>query len=192
MNAALIVIDLIEDYFDTSIWPSSVIPFRRSILARSTNELVYGCRSAGARVIWVRQEFDEDMSDAFLHARSGGMRYAIRGTPGSRLLGEFELSEDDETLTKRRFSAFFETRLHARLSELDVSTVILAGITTAWCVRSTAVDAYQRDYEVIIASECTAAFTEAAHRESLEAMDGYIADALSNAEILHHVGIRND
>jgi len=66
---------------------------------------------------------------------------------------------------------------------MGVSTVILAGITTPWCVRSTAVDAYQREFDVILASDCMAAFDEASHVESLTAMDGYIATSLRNAEI---------
>jgi len=188
MSVVLVVIDMIEDYFDPSIWPTSVIPSMRSSLVTSTNELVRGCRSAGIRVIWVGQEFDEDMSDAFPHARAAGMRYAVKGTPGSRLLAELEPHAHDKMLTKRRFSAFYETPLHAALLESGASTLILAGITTAWCVRSTAVDAYQRDYDVILAADCMAAFDEDAHRESLEAMDGYIGEVLTNVAILHRLG----
>ncbi|HUF11178.1 MAG TPA: isochorismatase family cysteine hydrolase [Rhodothermales bacterium] len=189
MNAALVVIDMIEDYFDSSIWPTSVIPSMRSRLVTSMNELVRGCHSAGIPVIWVRQEFDEGMSDAFPHARAGGMRYAVKGTLGSRLLAELEPHAHDRMLTKRRFSAFYETSLDVTLLQSGASTLILAGITTAWCVRSTAVDAYQRDYDVILAADCMAAFDEGAHRESVEAMDGYIGEALTNAAILHRLRV---
>jgi nicotinamidase-related amidase len=167
MNHVLIVIDLIEDYFDASIWPTSVIPSKRSDLTQRANELAGLCRSRSVPVVWVRQEFRPDFSDAFAHARHTGTRYAIQGTPGAALLKELDVGPSDHILTKTRFSAFHGTKLEAWLAEYEVSTVILAGITTAWCVRSTAVDAYQRDYRVILAADCMAAFDEAAHRESL-------------------------
>lgn len=183
MGCALIIIDLIEDYFDASIWPASALPARRRELVTAGNDLVRICREQNVPVIWVRQEFSADMSDAFQHARRAGMRYAIAGTRGAALASGLDVKPGEAELTKTRFSAFYGTTLDDLLVEMGVSTVILAGITTAWCVRSTAVDAYQRDFEVILAKDCMAAFDEASHVESLAAMDGYIATSLRNAEI---------
>lgn len=183
MDCALIVIDLIEDYFDASIWPESALPAKRGELVRAGNDLVRICRERGVPVIWIRQEFRPDFSDAFPHARRAGMRYAIAGTRGAALASGLDVRPDEAELVKTRFSAFYGTTLDDLLVEMGVSTVILAGITTAWCIRSTAVDAYQRDFDVILASDCMAAFDEASHVESLTAMDGYIATSLRNAEI---------
>lgn len=188
MKEVLLVIDLIEDYFDPAIWPESAIPGARSRLVEATNSLVAHCRRAGVPVVWVRQEFSEDMSDAFLHARRSGMRYAIRGTPGCKLLPELNVQSGDEIITKRRFSAFHGTDLGRMLRTARVSRVIIAGITTAWCVRSTAVDAYQMDFEVVVAGDCTAAFSHSAHAAALAEMDGYIARIMSNDEIAMYVG----
>ncbi|MGA7304692.1 MAG: cysteine hydrolase [Rhodothermales bacterium] len=183
MNHALIFIDLIEDYFDRGIWPDSDLPDRRSELMAAANELSRICRARGVPVVWIRQEFSADFSDAFLHARRAGTRYAIAGTPGAALAAGLEARPDEAVLTKKRFSAFFGTGLNELLVDLQATTVILAGITTAWCVRSTAVDAYQCDFEVILATDCMAAFDEASHRASLTAMDGYIATCMTNAEV---------
>jgi nicotinamidase-related amidase len=183
MGCALIIIDLIEDYFDATIWPASALPARRRELVTAGNDLVQICREQNVPVIWVRQEFSADFSDAFPHARRAGTRYAIAGTPGAALAAGLEVRPDEAVLTKKRFSAFFGTGLNELLVDLQATTVILAGITTAWCVRSTAVDAYQRDFEVILATDCMAAFDEASHRASLAAMDGYIATCMTNAEV---------
>ncbi len=183
MKEVLLVIDLIEDYFDQEIWPESEIPGKRLRLVSATNSLVATCRASKVPVIWVRQEFLEDMSDAFPHARRSGMRYAIRGTVGSRLLSELDVDPNDRIITKRRFSAFHGTDLETMLETIGAGRILVAGITTAWCVRSTAVDAYQLDYEVVVARDCTAAFTEAAHRAALAEMDGYIAQTMTNDEI---------
>jgi len=180
---ALIILDLLEDFFDTSLWPKSEIPAARTRLVENTNALSATCRAAGMPVLWFRQEFREDLSDAFPHMRKNGLRYTIAGTPGCELLAELRVTSTDHVLLKSRFSGFYQTTLEVELQRLDVHSVILAGITTAWCVRCTAADAYQRDLEVMIAADCVAAFTGQAHREAVAAMDGYIATFLSNEEL---------
>lgn len=186
MSVALIVIDLLEDFFDAKLWLDSAIPAQRAQLVEHTNDLVAMCRRAKIPVIWFRQEFQPDLSDAFPHMRLSGRRYTIAGTPGCQLLTELHVAAEDHVLLKKRFSAFHETPLDELLAQLDVRTVVLAGITTAWCIRSTATDAYQRDLKVIIAMDCTAAFTDEAHQQSLSAMDGYIAQVLTNSALAQH------
>lgn len=186
-HTALIVVDLLQDFFDADLWPDSLIPRVRETLVKSTNELVALCRRKQIPIIWFKQAFKADLSDAFPHMRRSGKKYTISGTDGCELLPELDVSPADHILSKSRFSAFFRTDLKQLLEKLNVVQVILAGITTAWCIRSTAVDAYQRDYEVIIARECIQAFTEKAHLDSVQAMDGYIATLLSNKEILQRI-----
>jgi nicotinamidase-related amidase len=180
---ALIVIDLLNDYFDAELWPRSVIPGCREVLVENTNTLVSWCREQEFPVIWVRQAFAADLKDAFPHMRRSGRAYTIAGTPGAELLPELGVEAADRQVVKRRFSAFFDTTLHATLQEWGCRRVILAGITTAWCIRSTATDAYQHDYEVLLADDCMMGFTEADHQESLAAMDGFIARRISRADL---------
>ena len=177
VNQILCIIDLIEDYFDARKWPSSVIPAARARLCRSTNELVVACRARRIPIVWVRQEFATDFSDAFLHAREIGTEYALAGSQGAALLAELDVQSGDHVMAKRRFSAFHGTNLDRYLADQEVSEIILAGITTAWCVRSTAI-------RVLLASDCLAAFTQEAHDESVAAMDGYIGKAMSNDDLV--------
>lgn len=179
----LIIIDLVQDYFDTTLWPNSRIPEARPRLVQANNELVALFRAKSLPIIWFRQEFAPDLSDAFLHVKHSGNPYAIRGTAGCQLLPELAVAPEDRILVKKRYSAFFQTELEAVLDQLQPATLVLAGITTAWCVRSTAVDAYQRDYRVLLAQDAMAAFTEHDHIESLRAMDGLVGTSLSNADI---------
>ncbi len=180
---ALVILDLLEDFFDASLWPESIIPGARARLLERTNNLTQLCRAAGIPVIWFRQEFRPDLEDAFPHMRRSGKRYTLAGTKGCQLLSGLLVDAKDEVRLKTRFSAFFRTGLDETFERLGVKKVILAGITTAWCIRSTAVDAYQRDLEVIVAAECVAAFTANDHAHSVKAMEGYIAAFRSNAEI---------
>lgn len=180
---ALIVIDLLQDYFDPNIWPNSRIPAARERLTARTNELASMFRDHGRPVIWFRQEFQKDLSDAFLHMKRTGRRYTIAGTPGCELLPELEVLPTDTMLLKTRYSAFHKTVLESVLKEKAIRTVVLAGITTAWCIRSTATDAYQRDYDIIFAEDCIDGFTAEDHESSVRAMDGLLGPFLSNARL---------
>jgi nicotinamidase-related amidase len=180
---ALIVIDMVQDYFNPALWPNSHLPEMRQRLVKATNELAALFHTKNLPIIWFRQEFAPDLSDAFLHVKRSGKPYAIQGTAGCQLLPELQVAPDDRILVKKRYSAFFQTELDAVLGHLQPHTLVLAGITTAWCVRSTAVDAYQRDYRVLLAQEAMAGFTERDHLESLNAMNGLVGTALSNAEL---------
>ncbi len=191
-HTAVVVIDLLRDFFDPEIWPDSLIPQSRQSLVKNTNELVSYCRSKQVTVIWFKQEFKPDLSDAFLHMRRSGKKYTISGTDGCEILPELDVLPEDYILFKSRFSAFFRTRLDELLGKHDINQLILAGITTAWCIRSTAVDAYQRDYDIFIAKDCIAAFNEKDHRDSVQAMDGYIATFLSNSEIFRCTSTQSD
>jgi len=181
---ALVVLDLLEDFFDEGLWPESVLPAARASLAERTNQLTGACRAAGVPVIWVRQEFRADLTDAFPHMRRQDRRYTIAGTAGCQILRELQVHPADTVMLKTRFSAFFRTGLEDMLKTQGIQNLILAGITTAWCVRSTAVDAYQRDINVIVAADCVASFTAEDHANSVKAMDGYIASFQTNGEII--------
>lgn len=181
-GSAVVVVDLVQDYFKSVLWPDSQLPGTEDVLSTNVNRLCRAARAASVPVIWVRQEFQPDLSDAFPHMIAANRRYAISGTSGCQLLEQLDTAPDDIDVVKTRFSAFFETDLDRHLGNHDVRTVYLAGITTAWCIRTTAVDAYQRGYGVRLVADCLAGFTHADHQNSLREMDGYIARTIQSHE----------
>ena len=72
----LIVIDMLRDFLES--WE----PGKREQLVHSINELAAVLRSRSHPLIWVRQEFEPDLSDAFPEMRAKGIRVTIKGTPG--------------------------------------------------------------------------------------------------------------
>lgn len=174
----LLVIDLLNDYFRDGPLLS-----QRSTLVTSVNELTRLFRRLALPVIWIRQEFSEDLTDAFPQMRRKGLRVTIAGTEGARLLSDLERAQDDRELIKKRYSAFFQTELDALLSRLQASPLVLAGINTHACIRATAIDAYQRDLDVIIAKDCVRSYDEDHHRITLRYLEGKVARVWSNVEI---------
>ena len=61
------------------------------------------------------------------------------------------------------------------LKKLNPDTLILAGINTHACIRMTAIDAYQRDWEVILAADCVGSYDQEHHEVSLRHMRENIA-----------------
>jgi nicotinamidase-related amidase len=56
--------------------------------------------------------------------------------------------------TKRRLSVYRDTDLDLTLKELDVDTVILAGINTNTCVMCAAFESLNRDLKTLVVSDC--------------------------------------
>lgn len=177
---ALIVIDMLVDFFERVPELSS----QRARLVNSINELAANVRRADQPVIWVRQEFEPDLSDAFLDMRRRRIEMTIAGTPGSQILPELTQFPGDPVIVKKRYSAFFGTELEGLLNALDPNTLIIAGINTHACIRMTVIDAYQRDYDIVVASDGVGSYDAAHHDMTLRYMDGHIARLLNNSEIL--------
>jgi nicotinamidase-related amidase len=81
-------------------------------------------------------------------------------------------------------SAFFGIELEATLNRVRPEVLVVAGINTHACVRTTVIDAYQRDYEVVVATECIASYDDAQHEMTKRYLDGAIACLLPNREII--------
>ena len=179
VGVAALIIDMQEDFF-----AHERLVQRRAKLSRGVNELVAICRRNGVDVIWVKQEFSPDLSDAMLEARRKSIRVVISGTPGASILSELDFRPSDHLVVKKRYSAFFGTKLDELLATLGTTTLIVAGINTHACVRMAVVDAYQRDYEVILARECIESYDAEHHDVSWRYMDGKLGRAMGNEQIL--------
>jgi nicotinamidase-related amidase len=179
-RAALLVIDMLNDFFRQH----AHLAAQRARLVASVNALAAAFRERGQPVFWVRQEFAPDLHDAFLEMRKRKLRVTIAGTEGCELLPELDRRPADETIVKKRYSAFFGTELEATLERIRPEVLVVAGINTHACVRATVIDAYQRDYEVVVAAEGIASYDEAHHEMTRRYLDGAIARLLPNSEIM--------
>lgn len=177
----LLVIDMLNDFFRQH----EHLAAQRARLAASINALAGAFREHGQPVFWVWQEFAPDLHDAFPEMRKYGLRVTIAGTEGCELLPELDRRPADETVVKKRYSAFYGTDLEAKLKRLRPEVLVVAGINTHACVRTTVIDAYQRDYEVVLAADATASYDEAHHEMTMRYLDGAsIARLLPDDEIM--------
>ena len=76
----------------------------------------------------------------------------------------------DLSVLKPRHSAFYGTPLEFLLQELGIRKLIIAGIAVDMCVLATAQDAYVRQYEIAVPSNCSAGFSAGEEKEALSLM----------------------
>jgi nicotinamidase-related amidase len=181
LKPVLLIIDMLLDLIDS--WAEA----DRAQLVDAIQTLVYGFRAAERPIIWVRQEFEPDLSDAFKEMRRQHMRITIKGTPGSQIVPELTPLPDEPHVIKKRYSAFFGTRLDQLVSAHGADTLVLAGINTHACVRMTAIDAYQRDLNVIIPREAVGSYDKEHGNISLRYMDGKIASIVPIATVMSYL-----
>ncbi|MED4531762.1 isochorismatase family cysteine hydrolase [Metabacillus fastidiosus] len=99
----------------------------------------------------------------------------IEGTEGRNLYGKLEEvyrkysgQENVYWMDKTRYSAFTGTNLEIKLREHGITELHLVGVCTDICVLHTAVDAYNKGFNIVVHSKAVASFNEAGHLWALE------------------------
>lgn len=126
-------------------------------------ELVRAFKAAGRPVLWTEQiHLESDASRSLKqlpsHTDKRARVSALAGTWDAAFVDEIAELADDPTMviTKHRFGAFYETRLHSLLQTLGVRALFVVGVTANACVETTIREAYMRDYDVVAVTDAIA------------------------------------
>lgn len=110
---------------------------------------------------WVRERKGDDIQLVYVqesHRKNDAdfrVRpvHAVKGTWGADFIKELYPESGEYIVQKRRHSGFAYTDLDLYLREENIDTVVVTGVWTNVCVRSTATDALARAYRVIALSD---------------------------------------
>ncbi len=75
---------------------------------------------------------------------------------GARVIDELTQDARDIHVDKHRISGFWDTPLESILRNLDVTTILFAGINADHCVLGTLMDANFHGFDTILVEDCTA------------------------------------
>jgi nicotinamidase-related amidase len=114
-----------------------------------------------------------------LEALADGL--AAARVPGRELAGILAPGRDDFTILKPRHSAFYGTPLEFLLEELNVDSLVIAGIAADNCVLFTASDAYVRKFRVWVPANCVAAERDADRVWALQHMQRVLKARVGSA-----------
>jgi nicotinamidase-related amidase len=161
---ALLVIDVINDleFEGGDRLLAQALPMADRIAALRTS-----ARAHGIPTVYVNDNFGRWQSN-FSKLIAHCLRDGVRGEPVvQRLLPDEDV---DYFVLKPKHSGFYSTALDVLLDYLQVDTLILSGLTTDYCVLFTAADAYMRDFELVVPSDCVASIDPENGRQALAHM----------------------
>lgn len=102
----------------------------------------------------------------------------------AELVPELNEQEGDLLITKRQWGAFYGTELDLQLRRRKIETIVLCGISTNIGVETTAREAYQHGYNIVIATDACTARTSEEHEHSMKFIFPKIARVRTTEEIL--------
>ena len=179
-RTALVVIDMQNDFCHPQGWLASIgvdtAPARQPI--KPLQAVLPVLRTAGVPVIWLNWGNRPDklnLSPSALHVYNGdgqsvGLGDALPGAPcnaaenhmlqagswGAAVVEELAKAPLDISIDKYRMSGFYDTCLDSVLRNLDIHTVLFAGVNADQCVLATLMDANFSGYDCVLMEDCSA------------------------------------
>jgi nicotinamidase-related amidase len=89
--------------------------------------------------------------------------FAVEGTPGAAVVNELSPLPGEYVIPKIRMSAFIGTELDLMLRNLGITDLVVAGIQTPNCIRTTVFDAIAYNYPTVLVGDATGAQTDEIH-----------------------------
>lgn len=190
-RAAVLVVDVQNDFCSpegatakSGAWPIDAIV---AMVPRLEAFLDTARRYAVPVIFAQNLGSDATDSEPWLYRASDRPRRANtrEGTWGAELY-RVKPQPGEPVVAKVRNNAFHNTRLESVLRTLGTRTLVVTGVATNVSVETTARDAVQRDYYVVLAEDCTAAYEQAAHDATIyniKTFFGHVASAEAIAAI---------
>jgi nicotinamidase-related amidase len=159
---ALLIIDMVKDNFDEKR-QLPITPFARAAID-PLNQIIGVFRSQQWPIVFSTDAFHED--DFIFRGRM--QPHSLAGTEGARVFEGLDMQAEDLWLPKPRFSAFFNTGLENWLQDKEVDLCAVGGIATHFCVLTTVLDAICHDFKSVLLEDCSAAYSQQVHRQTLD------------------------
>jgi ureidoacrylate peracid hydrolase len=175
-RTAVIVVDMVNEFFEPG---GKMVLEGGKVLYAPVNALLDAAHKAHIPVFYTNQWLRPD--DALFKKR---IPHCLMDTWGAQIVDALHRSPDDIVVPKRRYSAFFCTDLDLHLRERKIETVIVTGVVTNICVRSTVHDAFFLGYEVVVPVECVAATSPQAQATSLYDIETHYGTVTPLAQVL--------
>ncbi|MFZ4833701.1 hydrolase [Rouxiella sp. Mn2063] len=178
-TTALVLIDLQKGILPYAGGPNTA----QQVLDRST-ELKARFNKLGAPVFLVRVGWSADFAEALKQPVDAP-------NPGHALPEnwwefpeQLNVTDKDINIIKRQWGAFFGTDLDLQLRRRGITTIVLTGISTNIGVESTARNAWEHGYQLVLAEDACSAGHPDHHEASVKYIFPRISRVRSTAEVL--------
>lgn len=179
-TTALVIIDLQEGILPFAGGPHSA----NDVVARAAR-LAQTFRANGSPVVMVRVGWSDDYAEALKQPVDA--QAPANALPENWWTYPLALGKDDSDLevTKRQWGAFYGTDLELQIRRRGIDTIVLCGISTNIGVESTARNAWELGFSLVIAEDACSAASADQHQNSLTHIFPRIARVRSTEEIIN-------
>jgi nicotinamidase-related amidase len=94
------------------------------------------------------------------------------------------MQSGDLQITKRQWGAFYGTDLDLQLRRRRIRTIVLGGVATHVGVESTARQAYEHGYELLIVKDATTSSVAEAHEMSMKHIMPRLGRIVQSSDIM--------
>lgn len=177
-RSALVLIDLQE-----GILPFAGGPHSAADVVKRAAELAQGFRDANAPVFLVRVGWSADFADA--------LKQPVDSARGDTLPAnwwdipaDLKAQDSDIRIIKRQWGAFYGTELEMQLRRRGIETIVLGGIATNIGVESTARNAWELGFELVLVEDICSAHDKAQHDGSFQHIFPRLGRVRHSAQVL--------
>lgn len=155
-----------------------------------TIQLTERARELGATIVFVPITFAEGFGELGPHpygilknvVEANGFR---KGTWGAEIVDALPRHADDIVVEgKRGLDGFATTNLDFILRSRDITTIAVAGLLTNCCVEATSRTGYEKGYDVVTLTDCTATIGQEEQRLAVEKNFWMFSRPLTHLELL--------
>jgi ureidoacrylate peracid hydrolase len=151
-RAVVLVVDMLNDFCKPG--GAMVLPGAEKLYP-AQRELLKAARENRVPVIWIIDSHRKGLRrDREWLKRAP---HCVEGSWGAEVVAELEPRADEMRVYKHRYSGFFQTDLDLVLKDHKCNQLIIFGVVTNICVRSTVHDAFFNGYTVLVPEDCCAA-----------------------------------
>jgi len=178
-TTALVLIDLQKGIAGRPAAPHSVADVIKNAMT-----LTDRFRQAGAPVVLVNVGWSPDFKDALRQP----VDQPIQVPPGGFPAGFMDLVDGlkkpgDICITKHQWGAFYGTELDLQLRRRGVQTIVLGGISTNIGVESTARQAWEHGYAIVLAEDAASSQSAEMHDFAIKNIFPRLSRVLKTADI---------
>jgi nicotinamidase-related amidase len=171
-HTALVVIDMQRDFIEKGGFGDSLgnDVERLAAIVPTTAMLIGTFRRRGWAIVHTREAHMPDLSDCppakirrgnpkLKIGEEGAMgRLLVRGEPGNQIVAELAPLPGEIVVDKPGKGMFYDTGLHVRLSNMGITHLVFAGVTTEVCVQTSMREANDRGYECLLIEDATESY----------------------------------
>jgi nicotinamidase-related amidase len=182
-RTALVLIDLQKGIAGREVGPHTA----SQVIARAA-QLVQAFRKRDLPIAFVHVAFRPDGPDSLRPIVDEPIAWGKPAPDFAEFVPELGVRDDDLTVLKRNWGAFYGTDLDLQLRRREATRIAICGISTNIGVESTARDAYERNYKLLFVEDAMASMDARDHDHSVRTIFPRMGIVRSTDQVLSALG----